>query len=204
LHLSEIMKNLSIVPALAFFLLMACSSDSEVKKEFKEFKDYVRSHADSVNEQTDERWDEIEREYKEKKARLSKHAGKMDETMRREIDSIEAAYDNARERYRLKRQRKQREDSISSAINSFTGNSPTDLNAKNLMRSYADFMRNFERDKEYYSKAEWERAEILWESLETRKKMIYSAFNGDDKLQLARYKANYIAAKTLYKVDARM
>ncbi|MES2380774.1 MAG: hypothetical protein V4538_07020 [Bacteroidota bacterium] len=177
----------------------------KTQKSIAEFKVYVKEHKDASEKYMDQKWEDMEKEYDLKKAELDKHADKMDQEMKNNYDETVAEWQAFKADYQIKRKEKEemaKVETLKSAI--VPADIHTDfsnVNGSNIVSVFEHFVNTVDSQKEIYSKEEWVLINDYWKSLKDLASRLDDAkkISKEDNRKLTGLKIKYMAIKTMNK-----
>lgn len=204
------MKQILSIIALTVgsFAIVACSEEKKAEKSYEDFKAYVSERRDSAEAYYDKDWETLESEYNEKRVKAEEKIGDWNDEMRAEYASLQSEWDSFREDYVNE---KERRDNITKTDALLVDLFPTGINsdlsavtAANLLEVHTHFVNYVEVHKDEMSREQWDRVELLWETLGTKKNEIEKDLKSADNLKIAELKIKYGAIKATNRPTAKM
>lgn len=204
------MKQILSIIALTVgsFAIVACSEEKKAEKSYEDFKAYVSERRDSAEAYYDKDWETLESEYNEKRVKAEEKIGDWNDEMRAEYASLQSEWDSFREDYVNE---KERRDNITKTDALLVDLFPTGINsdlsavtAANLLEVHTHFVNYVEVHKDEMSREQWDRVELLWETLGTKKNEVEKDLKSADNLKIAELKIKYGAIKATNRPTAKM
>ncbi len=204
------MKKILSVIALTVgsIAFVACSEDKKAEKSYEDFKEYVSEHRDSAHGYYDKEWASMEAEYNEKRNNAEKKIGDWNDEMRAEYASLQSEWDSFREDYLSEKEKRENVMKIDAMIvDLFPTGINSDLSAvtaTNLLEVHNHFVNYVEVHKDEMSREQWDRVELLWETLGTKKNEVEKDLKSADNLKIAELKIKYGAIKAANRPSAKL
>ncbi|MEO8254444.1 MAG: DUF6565 domain-containing protein [Flavobacterium sp.] len=201
------MKNLKKYIGLAALAVIVSSCKDEkqemAKQKVDHFKMYVDSVSEVATEKTAEDWEMIQQHYDKTKMEAESSLTNLENKMG--MDSIINNADSKFEEYKAKVVSKKQEVSSGNFRNNFfTEKIGTDLsfswvNKDNIANVYSNFVATAEKNKDTYSREDWDEIKMLYEALDTRKNTVEKeGLSSKDNIKIAGLKIKFA---TMYKVN---
>jgi len=204
------MKQILTIIALTVgsIAFVACSEEKKAEKSYEDFKEYVSEHRDSAAAYYDKEWATLETEYNEKRQKAEEKIGGWNDEMRAEYASLQSEWDSFKEDYLNE---KNRRDNVMKTdamlVDIFPSGITSDLSAitaANLLGVHTHFVNYVEVHKDEMSREQWDRVELIWETLGTKKNEVEKDLKTSDNLKIAELKAKYGAIKATNRPSAKL
>ena len=197
-----------IVVAFSSVAFVACSNDKKAEKNYDDFKMYVVEHRDSADRYYDKEWSALEAEYNQKRQQAEAKIDNWNDEMRAEYASLQSDWDSFKEDFESE---KMRRDNLlkneSMEIDIFPTGVKSDMkavNASNLLNVHVHFVDYVSTHKDDLSREQWDRVELLWEALGTRKNEVEKELKSSDNIKIAEQKVRFGAIKAANRPSAKL
>lgn len=211
------MKNLKLI--LAFVatatVFTACK---ETEKEMADervdsFTNYVDSISNVAANESAKTWDDIEVGYE--KAKMDAEASFAtisDKDMYQErLDKANMKYEEYKIKVVAEKERTDRETANIAIRTTLLGESYTGgditydwVNKSNILSVYDNFVTTVEKNKDSYSREDWDEIKMLYEALDTRKNTVEKeGLSSSDNLKIAGLKVKFAAISTTNRIGAK-
>jgi hypothetical protein len=196
---------------LCFFMLSYCThtQQQQTDNSVEEFKEYVNTKVNKVEDETEENWEAIEREYNEKKAKADAKAAKLEAEAKQSYDKAVSDWDTYKsksiEKQLLKQAEKEARLLRSSLVPAGIDVDLSNVNGNNIVSVYEHFIDVIENNKETYSKEQWINVNNYWKSLNDVRDRLdkNNAISKGDNKVINGLKTKYGAIKVLNKPFAQ-
>jgi hypothetical protein len=211
------MKNLKLI--LAFVatatVFTACK---ETEKEMADervdsFTNYVDSISNVAANESAKTWDDIEVGYEKAKMDAeASFAAISDKDMYQErLDKANLKYEEYKIKVVAEKERTDRETANIAIRTTLLGESYTGgditydwVNKSNILNVYDNFVTTVEKNKDSYSREDWDEIKMLYEALDTRKNTVEKeGLSSSDNLKIAGLKVKFAAISTTNRIGAK-
>jgi hypothetical protein len=196
------MKNTSliIVTALVSGSFIACNYAEDAKTEAEAFNNYVDSVENIPHVYTAVAWKEIEDGYEDKKPSEAT-IQKLEEPEKAQVEESEVQFANLKNTYSNKIKENETKQKLRNALFG-EGKINTDLRfdfvtAANIVSVYENFVNTVEKNKDNYSKQDWDEIKVLYEALNAKKNEVEKDLSVKDNLKIAGYKTKFGVIKAV-------
>jgi hypothetical protein len=196
------MKNTSLIIITAFTsgIFMACNNAEDAKTEAENFNNYVDSVENIPHVYTSAAWSEIEDGYEDKKPSEAT-IQKLEEPEKTKVEESEAQFANLKVTYSNKIKENETKQKLRNALFG-EGKINTDLRfdfvtTANIVSVYENFVNTVEKNKDSYSKEDWDEIKVLYEALNAKKNEVEKDLSAKDNLKIAGYKTKFGALKAV-------
>ncbi len=202
-------KLLAIVMfTISASIFVACSNEKKTDPAYDDFKTYVSSHRDSVQTYYDNNWDDLQANYDEKKNKAEAKMEDWNDNMKAEYASLQADWDSFKEDYQAEMKRKddlkKTEEVMMNILPAGISEDMTNVNAANILDVHTHFVTYIEDHKQTMTREQWDKIELLWEALGTRKNQLEKEIKTSDNLKIAEQKIKFGAIKATNRPSAKM
>src|SRR4030095_3062460 len=176
-------------------------------KAYEDYRKYVMEHQGNAEKYFDKKWDEIEAEYKEKQQQAEEKMDKWNDQMRAEYETLKQNWQSFRDNYVAETNRREKEASdklvLSTLLPEGIHEDMSNVNKNNIVEVQKHFVKSVEAQKDNMTREQWDKTEILWERLDTRKNELEKDMKSGVKMELAEQKLKYGAIKALNRPVAK-
>jgi hypothetical protein len=202
------MKNvIKTTIIFATLIAVACNSDTQSDKSVKELRAYV----DSVeNDNTryygdDNYWNNVEVEYTKRQEQVEAKAEKLSTESKNEYESLKNDYTLLKAKYdsehnKVKEARSYKMMFRGSLFGEGTIGDDMSfdfMTAQNALVVYEKFVTTVEKNKESYSREDWDEVKVLYEAMDTRKNEIEKDLVRMDNTKIAGLKIKFATIKAI-------
>lgn len=201
------MKNLNkyiVLTALAV-IVSSCKDEKQemAKQKVDHFKMYVDSISDEATEKTAENWEAIQARYD--KSKMEAETALNDVENKMGMDSIISKTNSKYEEYKanvvLKRDALLRDNFRNSLFTEKIGDNLNFawVNKDNIADVYSHFVNTVEKNKDTYSREDWDEIKMLYEALDTRKNAVEKeGLSSKNNIKIAGLKIKF---STMYSIN---
>lgn len=190
--------------------IIACGGpDRGAEKSMKELRSYLdsveRDHANYLQDET--YWANVEKGYEEKKQQLDAKTARMDEKSKKDYEELQHKYGGLKEKHTAEQAKMKEKTSAEMALrNSLFGEgrvgkdmSFTFMTPSNAVSVYETFVNTVSKNRETYTKENWEEVKELYKAMNTRKDEIEKELTRKDKDKIAGLRVRFTAIKDTHK-----
>lgn len=178
------------------------------KQKVDHFKMYVDSISDEATEKTAENWEVIQAKYDQSKMEAETALNELENKM--EMDSIISKTNNKYEEYKaaviLKKEAMVRENFRNSFFTEKVGDDLNFawVNKDNIADVYSNFVSTVEKNKDTYSRENWDEIKILYEALDNRKNTVEKeGLSSKNNIKIAGLKIKFSTMYTINRATAK-
>lgn len=201
------MKNLNRYLTLIALAVIVTSCKDEkqelANQKVEDFKKYVDSINDVATEKTSENWEIIQAKYDKTKTEAQEAIDQLENKM--DMDSIMLKTNNKYEEYKAKVILEKDAIVRNNFRNSFFTTKVNDdmkfewVNKDNIADVYSNFVNTAEKNKDSYSRENWDEIKLLYEALDTRKNTVEKeGLSSRDNIKIAGLKIKFA---TMYRIN---
>lgn len=206
------MKNLNkyiVLTALAV-IVSSCKDEKQemAKQKVDHFKMYVDSISDEATEKTAENWEAIQARYD--KSKMEAETALNDVENKMGMDSIISKTNSKYEEYKanvvLKRDALLRDNFRNSLFTEKVGDNLNFawVNKDNIADVYSHFVNTVEKNKDTYSREDWDEIKMLYEALDTRKNAVEKeGLSSKNNIKIAGLKIKFSTMYTINRATAK-
>lgn len=207
------MKNLKVTFVLiaSAIVFTACKNEQQEKaqKSLESYKEYIDSVGNVAEEKASENWETIEKKYANLKmdAESSLAAAKDKVAFQMDFDNSSTKYEDYKNKVITEKEKKQRE---SLYIDLLGPNYQTDnlmfnwVNKNNILSVYENFVDTAQKNKDSYSREDWDQIKLIYEALDTRKNTVEKeGLSKSDNLKIAALKLKFSPMYILNRMGAK-
>jgi hypothetical protein len=211
------MKNLKLVLAFvaAATLFTACkNADKEMADDRADFFTiYVDSVSNITAAESAQRWDDVEMGYE--KAKIDAESSIANSTNKEEyqerLDNANMKYEDYKVEVTAEKDRMNRENATLNIRKTLLGDSYTGgdltfdwVNKSNILSVYDNLVNTVEKNKDSYSREDWDEIKLIYEALDTRKNTVENeGLTSSDNLKIAGLKIKFAAISTTNRIGAK-
>ena len=206
------MKNLNkyiVLTALAV-IVSSCKDEKQemAKEKVDHFKMYVDSISELATEKTAENWENIQAKYDQSKMEAETALNELENKM--EMDSIISKTDSKYQEYKaavISKKDAMLRDNFRNSF--FTEKVGDDLNfawvnKDNIADVYSHFVSSVEKNKDTYSREDWDEIKMLYEALDTRKNTVEKeGLSSKNNIKIAGLKIKFSTMYTVNRATAK-
>lgn len=166
--LTEANAVLIIVLLLSTFTFSHCSDNGKEnqRKDLDNFNTYVSEHRTASEKYYDQKWEDMDREYNERKTLLEKDIEKMDNESKEIYNKSVADWEAYKNEFNAKQEERKQLTEVNNfkmkLLPSGTDTELKSLTAHNIQLVYVHFYDIVEKNKDTYTKEEWNHINNLW------------------------------------------
>ena len=207
------LKNFTLV-LVAAASLVACdnSKKEEAQKNVDAFSNYVDSVTVVSTENLNENWENVEQTYTEKKLQAQSYVETVGDKgeMKDKLDKADAKYAEFKAKFLIDA------EGLAAANNKmvfrnkfFKGQEIGDdmsfawVNKDNILKVYNDFYNEFDKNKDSYSREDWDQIKLTYEALDTRKNTVEKDLSSSDNLKIASIKVKFAPMYTVNRMGSK-
>jgi 23S rRNA pseudoU1915 N3-methylase RlmH len=211
------MKNLNqiIVGILGCTLILASCSDEKTKAEqmSDNFVKYVDSVSSVQKENAIENWNEIESEYEEAKQNANREIDQLDDKMEYEekINTATAKYEQFKSNVLAEKEKLDYESQKNRVRVALLGSNYVEddmkfewINKDNILSVYENFVNTVEKNKDSYSREDWDEIKLIYEAIDSRKNTVENeGLTSSDNMKIAGLKLKFAPMYTVNRMGAK-
>ena len=211
------MKNLNqiIVGILGCTLILASCSDEKTKAEqmSDNFVKYVDSVSSVQKENAIENWNEIESEYEQAKQNANREIDQLDDRMEYEekINTATAKYEQFKSNVLAEKEKLDYESQKNRVRVALLGSNYVEddmkfewINKDNILSVYENFVNTVEKNKDSYSREDWDEIKLIYEAIDSRKNTVENeGLTSSDNMKIAGLKLKFAPMYTVNRIGAK-
>ena len=211
------MKNLKLLFGIVTVAVSVTSCKNEDQRQAENSVEKYQMYVDSISKvaQKDamENWDKIEANYLEVKAEaeLAIEKAENKEELSTKVNDYSSKYDEFKttivsEKSKMEAAAGTSKIRLSLLCNSAVGNDTefTWVNKDNILDVYENFVTTVQKNKEAYSREDWDEIKVLYEALDTRKNTVEKeGLTGEDNRKIAGLKLKFAPMYTMNRMGAK-
>lgn len=189
--------------------LVACENNSAKDEQLAaDIDNYVDSVFTNVSNYTKETWDDISATYAAKKAELKTEGRELSAEVKEELDEAEQKFAALRSRFESNIKAIESKQAMRDELFG-AGKVGNDLSfvwvtAANAKEVYVNFVNTVERNKDRYTREDWDEIKVLYEALDNRKNEIEKDLAGADNREIAKQKVRFVGIKAVNRLTAKV
>ena len=211
--MKTIIKSLSLVAILISFT--SCQNEQEKKAEqlAHNYVKFVDSVANIDQEEAIENWDAIQEDYESKTIELNSEVDKLEDKSKldEKINAATSKYEDCQKRLMELKAKYDVENNAIAKRKALFGNDYvaddltfTWVNKNNILKVYDQFTSTVEKNKDSYSRQDWDQIKMLYEALDNRKNTVEKeGLSSEDNNKIASIKVKFAPMFTLNRMGAK-
>jgi predicted nucleic acid-binding protein len=208
------LKNLLAVTILAM-TIVSCADENKTRAEkaVDDYKSYVDSISDVKSDQLAEKWDAVETGYVNKKIEAESALENLKDRVEldKKLAATSSKYDEFKAKWIAEKQemdsQKARNDLRNSLFTAQEIGEDTSfswVNKSNILKTYETFVDNVSKNKDRYSREDWDEIKMLYEALDTRKNTVEKeGISTSDNLKIAGHKTRFATMHKINRMTAK-
>lgn len=210
------MRTLKLTLAVAAGALMLTSCNDEQKQMAKNKVDNYSNYIDSVSnvaaDKASANWEAIERNYETRKAEANSAIISVEDNadLQESIDKSTSKYEEFKAEVMAENQRMEGER-ITMMRQSLLGKDYVDdqmafgwINKDNILSVYQNFVDTVEKNKDSYTREQWDEIKLLYEAIDTRKNTVENeGLSSADNRKIATLKLKFAPMYTVNRMGAK-
>lgn len=211
--MKTIIKSLSLVAILISFT--SCQNEQEKKTEAlaDNYVKFVDSVANINQEEAIQNWDAIQENYEKKTTELNSEVDKLEgnSNLNKKINAANSKYEDCQKRLMTLKEKNDVENNAIAKRKALFGNDYvaddltfTWVNKNNILKVYDQFTATVEKNKDSYSRQDWDQIKMLYEALDNRKNTVEKeGLSSEDNNKIASIKFKFAPMFTLNRMGAK-
>lgn len=211
------MKNLKLILAFVASAVVFTACKNADKEMADDRVDFFTLYVDSVSniaaDDSAQRWDDVEMGYE--KAKMDAESSFANSTNKEEyqerVDKSNMKYEDYKVKVTAEKDRMNRENSTLNIRKTLLGDSYTGgdltfdwVNKSNILNVYDNLVNTVEKNKDSYSREDWDEIKLIYEALDTRKNTVENeGLTSSDNLKIAGLKIKFAAISTTNRIGAK-
>ncbi|MFI0428221.1 hypothetical protein [Mariniflexile sp. HMF6888] len=207
--------KLTIVLIATSVMFVACNDSQKEKaqKQVDSYKAYVDSISEIAADKAAENWEAIEDKYQEKKVETSNAIVSVKENtdLQMEIDETTLKYEAFKAEVIAEHERVEVENSKMMMRQSLLGSHYTGgdmkftwINKDNILSVYENFVDTVDKNKDSYSREDWDEIKLIYEAIDTRKNTVEKeGLSSADNRKIAGLKLKFAPMYTFNRMGAK-
>lgn len=210
------MKNLKLALGMVAFaaVFTSCKDENQemAQKSVDSYEKYVDSISNVAQAEAAANWDAIQADYEKMKmdAESSLAAAKDKDALQVEIDNASMKYDEYKVKVVAEKEKMDGENSKMAMNKAFFGDSYVSddmqfnwVNKDNILAVYENFYATVEKNKDSYSREDWDQIKLTYEALDTRKNTVEKDLSSSDNLKIASIKVKFAPMYTVNRMGSK-
>jgi hypothetical protein len=207
------MKNLKITFVLiaSAIVFTACKDEQKEKaeKSLESYKQYVDSLSNVAEDKAAENWETIETKYASLKmdAENSLATVKDKVALQMDFDNSSTKYEDYKSKVISEKEKNQKEAMYITLLGPNYQNDDMKfnwVNKDNILSVYKNFVETAQKNKDSYSREDWDEIKLVYEALDTRKNTVENeGLSSSDNLKIAGLKLKFSPMYTLNRMGAK-
>ena len=211
------MKNLKLTLGLVAFAAMftSCKDENQemAQKSVDSYEKYVDSVSNVSQAEAAANWDAIQADYEKMKmdAETSLATATDKEALQEDVNNASVKYDEYRVKVVAEKENMDMQNSKVVLYKSFFGDSYVNddmkfnwVNKDNILSVYENFYATVEKNKDAYSREEWDEIKLTYEALDTRKNTVEKeGLTPEDNRKIAGIKIKFAPMYTVNRMGSK-
>jgi hypothetical protein len=191
----------------------ACNNSSRDEIAANDLKNYIDSVSNATVDYTQEQWVLVNDGYEQRMAKITPVRDDLSEAENATVAASERKYEALKARYETFIEKSNEKLAVTPKQrlrNSLIGEgkigddlSFSFVTADNALETYTNFVNAIEKNKDNYSREDWDEVKVLYEALDNRKNEIENDLSGHDNRQIALQKVKFVGLKATNRVTAK-
>lgn len=207
------MKTFHQILMAAFSLgaVVACNNTSSDEKLAADMNRYVDSVGSAVSTYSKETWEDINAGYERRMADLKAEHAELSAAAKEELNEAERKFNEFRTRFESSIREEEARSSKLTLRNSLFGEGKIGndmsfafLTAANAQEVYTNFVNTVEKNKDSYTREDWDEIKVLYEAMDNRKNEIEKNLAAADNRQIAKQKIRFVGIKAANRISAKV
>lgn len=202
-------KQYLLLATIAASTFVACENGTAKDEQVvADMENYVDSVSSNVSAYSKEKWDEISDSYKEKRAKLRAEGKELSAEAKAEFDEAEQKFEALQTRFESNIKAAETKQSMRNSLFG-AGKVGNDLSfawvtAANAKEVYTNFVNAVEKNKDNYTREDWDEIKTMYEALDRRKNEIEKDLSGPDNREIAKQKVKFVGIKAVNRLTAKV
>jgi len=206
--------KLSLAVVAGALVLTSCNDEQKqmAQKEVNNYSEYIDSVSSVAADKASENWEAIEKNYQERKTDANNAiiAVKENADLQKSIDKSTLKYEEFKAEVIAENQRVA-DEKVTMMRKSLLGNDYMDddmqfawVNKDNILSVYQNFVDTVEKNKDAYSREQWDEIKLLYEAIDTRKNTVEKeGLRSADNMKIAGLKLKFAPMYTVNRMGAK-
>jgi hypothetical protein len=211
------MKNLKLTLGLVALAtaFTSCKDENQemAQKSVDSYEKYVDSISNVAEAEAAANWDAIQADYEKMKmdAESSVATATDKEPLQKDVDNATMKYDEYKVKVVAEKQKMDGENSKMMMYKSFFGDNYVSddmkfawVNKDNILSVYENFYATVEKNKDAYSREDWDEIKLAYEALDTRKNTVENeGLSSEDNRKIAGIKLKFAPMYTVNRMGSK-
>lgn len=206
----------SILPIIiSLIVLVSCTDEKQesARTYVKDFETYVDSTTKEFKYETAASWEEIESNYERLKndAKVSINDATNKEALESDLEKISRKWNDFKTDIMKEKEKIDNENPTFRLSKSLFGEAYinddmqfTWVNKNNILSVYENLINTVEKNKDAYSREDWDKIKLMYEALDTRKNTVENeGLSTEDNMQIAGLKLKFGPLYTINRITAK-
>lgn len=205
--------TLVIIAASAMFVACNDSQKDMAQQKVDNYQSFVDSVSNVATDKAGENWEAIESDYQQRKSETNTAVSSVTENteLQKNIDEATLKYEKFKEEVVAEHNRMETENSKMMMRQSLLGNDFTGedmqftwINKDNILGVYQNFVDTVDKNKDAYSREQWDEIKLLYEAIDTRKNTVEKeGLSSSDNRKIAALKLKFAPMYTVNRMGAK-
>lgn len=208
-----ITKTLSLLAVVISFTSCQNAQEKKTEELANNYVKFVDSVANINQEEAIQNWDAIQENYDKKTTELNNEVDKLEDKtkLNEKINAAALKYEECQKKMMEMKIKNEAENNAVSKRKTLFGNDYvaddltfTWVNKNNILRVYDQFTSTVEKNKDTYSRQDWDEIKMLYEALDNRKNTVEKeGLSSEDNNKIASIKFKFAPMFTLNRMGAK-
>jgi len=185
----------------------SCNKHNCNHQTFTEFKNYVSTHSDSIENYYDREWKDMDKEYNDRKILAENSMDEWTVEMKAEFLELQSDWESFHEDHSAEKARRDeilKTDKINNVLPEGIDEGLSNVNGKNILEVYRHLVTYVEQHRKELTHEQWRQIELLWERLGKRLTHVKKNLSGSVMAAIDEQKIRYDVIKAMDKPVATM
>ncbi|WP_308990617.1 DUF6565 domain-containing protein [Mariniflexile litorale] len=205
--------TLGIVAASVMFVACNDSQKDMAQQKVDNYESYIDSISNVATDKAGENWETIERDFEQIKSETNNAIASVTDNseLQKDIDQATLKYEKFKAEVIAEHNRMETENSKMMMRQSLLGNQYeggdmkfTWINKDNILSVYQNFVDTVDKNKDSYSREDWDEIKLLYEAIDTRKNTVEKeGLSSADNMKIAGLKLKFAPMYTVNRMGAK-
>ncbi|MBP0905509.1 hypothetical protein ACFSKN_17095 [Mariniflexile gromovii] len=205
--------TLGLVVASAMFVACNDSQKNVAEKKVDNFEFYIDSVSREAVDEAAENWEAIEANYQKMKADVDNSITSVEENsvLQNDVDQATLKYEKFKSEVIAEHEIMKAENSKMMIRKSLLGSEYTGgdmqfawINKDNILGVYQNFVDTVDKNKDSYSREDWDEIKLIYEAIDTRKNTVEKeGLSSEDNRKIAALKLKFAPMYTVNRMGAK-
>ncbi|KYP13353.1 MAG: hypothetical protein A1D16_19515 [Flavihumibacter sp. CACIAM 22H1] len=198
-----------MIVSVAASAMVACENNSaKDEKIAADIENYVDSVSTNVSNYSKETWEDISAAYNSKKAEMKAEGRELSAEVKEDLKEAEQKFEALRTKFESNIKAVESKQAMRDELFG-AGKVGNDLSfawvtAANAKDVYINFVNTVDKNKDRYTREDWDEIKVLYEALDNRKNEIEKDLSGPDNREIAKQKIKFVGIKAVNRITAKV